>query len=383
MRRFAVFLVLIVALGGGYWWFALRTPPVAATAAGGRPAPAVPVVVAQAERRDVAVYLDGLGTVQASALVTVKPMVDGPLREVLFKEGQDVTAGEVLARIDPRPFRAALDQAEARKRQDEATLANARIDLARYEKLAATAYTSAQQADTQKTLVAQLVAQVAQDQAQIDTAATQLSYTTVTSPIDGRAGIRQVDAGNIVHASDPNGLVVVTTLRPINVQFTLPQQSLPRVQAAMAAGSPEVLALVNGAPPEHGTLTVLDNQVDPATGTIKLKARFPNPNLRLWPGAFVTVRLRAETLKGAVVVPPVAVQRGPLGPFVYVVGADGVAKRTAVTEGHEDLDWAVIDQGLAAGARVVVDGAARVSDGTKVSILPAASGPGAAPAPAG
>ena len=377
-----VWLIVLAALGGGVYWYVVNRPPAVAEVRPTRGLP-IPVLIATAETRDVPIYVDGLGTVQASANVTIKPMVDGPLVEVRFAEGQDVRAGDVLARIDPRQFQAVLDQATARLRQDEASLANARLDLVRYQKLAATAYTSAQQADTQKALVAQMEAQVAQDQAVIDSARTQLGYTTIVSPVDGRAGIRAVDQGNIVHAADPAGLVVVTTLKPINIQFTLPQQTLGAVAAAMAAGSPEVVALIYGGERtavERGVLTVLDNQVDPATGTIKLKASFANEALRLWPGAFVSVRLRVETRRGAVVVPPVAVQRGPRGAFVFVVGDGEVATRRPVTIGHEDLTVALVAEGLAVGDRVVVDGVARLSEGSKVNVLPPADAPaGAAP----
>ncbi len=213
MRRFLFLLVCVgLAAGGAWWWFNVRAPAAAQAAAGRRGPDSIPVLVAAATSRDVPIYLDGLGTVQASAMVTVKPQIDGKLMEVDFTEGQDVKAGDVLARIDPRTFQAALDQAVAKKAQDQSLLANARVDAARYQKLAATAYTSAQQADTQKALVTQLEAVVLQDQAQIDNARTQLSYTTIASPVAGRVGIRQVDAGNIVHASDTSGLVVVTTL---------------------------------------------------------------------------------------------------------------------------------------------------------------------------
>ena len=416
MRRALLLLAgLAVVAGGGWWWLhprpaadthaadtqAAATAPASPGSARGRrggPSDIIPVLVAAAETRDVPVYLDGLGTVMASATVTVKPMVDGPLVEVRFKEGQDVKTGDVLARIDPRVYQAALDQAVAKKKQDEAQLANARLDSARYAKLAATAYTSAQQADTAKAQVAQLEAQVQSDQAQIDTARTQLSYTTITSPIDGRVGFRQVDAGNIVHAADATGLAVITTLRPITVQFTLAQQSLRAVAAAMRAGPPEVLALPQDGlpnaqnPPEpgaaprpprpldSGSLTVLDNQVDPTTGTIRLRASFPNERLTLWPGAFVTVRLRVQTLHDAVVVPPVAVQRGPQGPYVYVVNADQTAARRPVKVGHEDMLASVITDGLAAGERVVVDGASRLTDGAKVTIAqPAGAQPAVAP----
>ncbi len=386
MRRLLVALiVLALAGGGGYWWFVVRKPAETAAASGraGRP-DSIPVVVAAAQKRDVPVWLEGLGTAQASATVTVKPQVDGNLIEVRFHEGQDVQTGDVLARIDPRTYQAALDQVLAKKAQDQATLANARVDLVRYTKLAATAYTSAQQADTQKSLVAQLEAQVAQDQAQIDTARAQLSYTTIVAPIDGRTGIRQVDQGNLVHASDTTGIVVITTLKPISVVFTLPQQQLAQVAAAQARGTPVVQALPQGAtenagdtpvPIDTGTLSVLDNQVDPATGTIKLKASFPNAGLKLWPGAFVTVRLRTDTLKDAVTVPPVAVQRGPQGAYVYVVGDDMIALRRPVTVGHESLRTTVIASGVQPGERVVVDGGARLTDKIKVSIAQAPGSP--------
>jgi multidrug efflux system membrane fusion protein len=383
MRRIFVLLLCVLAIaGGGYWWFAIRTPATDQQARLRRGAGdgVIPVSVTAATQQDVPIYLDGLGTVQASATVTVKPMVDGKLMEVRYREGQDVHIGDVLAIIDPRTYQAALDLAVAKKQQDESLLANARVDLVRYQKLAATAYTSAQQADTQKALVAQYEAQVAQDQAQIDTARTNLSYCTITSPVEGRAGIRLVDAGNIVHAADATGLVVLTTLKPISVIFTLPQQSLPAVAAAMGAGTPAVLALPQAADVaakakvlDTGTLTVLDNQVDPTTGTIKLKATFPNENLLLWPGAFVTVRLRVDIVRGAVVVPPVAVQRGPQGPYVYVLNNDQTVSRRGVREGHEDLAAVIVADGLKPGEQVVVDGAARLTDKAKVTVLPPAA----------
>ena len=383
MRRLLIaVLVLAVACGAGWWWRARSQAPAVEHA--GMP-DSIPVVVAPVRERDVPIWLNGLGTVQASATVTMKPQVDGTLIEVRFREGQDVHAGDVLARIDPRTYQAAVDQAVAKKAQDMATLANARVDLARYTKLAATAYTSAQQADTQKALVAQLEAQVAQDQAQIDTARAQLSYTAIVSPIEGRTGIRQVDQGNLVHAADTTGIVVITTLKPITVVFTLPQQQLPDVVAAQARGPVEVQALPQGGtenpddpphPIDVGTLTVLDNQVDPTTGTIKLRANFPNADLKLWPGAFVTVRLRADTRRNALTVPPVAVQRGPQGSYVVVVGPDNLAERRPVALGPESQRIAIVTSGLRAGESVVVDGAARLTDKIKVTVLPAPGGTG-------
>ena len=386
MRRLATILILLAALGGGaWWWFGPHAATTAATARRNQRPDTIPVVVTAAVKQDVPIYLEGLGTVQASATVTVKAQVDGALQQVLFREGQDVKAGDILAKIDPRTYQAALDQAIGKQRQDQANLANARVDLGRYAKLAATAYTSAQQADTQKAMVAQLEAQVAQDQAQIDSARTQLGFTTVVAPIDGRAGIRQVDAGNIVHAADTIGLVVITTLKPISVIFTLPQQALGTVSEAMRAGPPEVIVMPqNNAQDvlDHGTLTVLDNQVDPTTGTIKLKASFPNDRLRLWPGAFLTVRLRVDTVHNATVVPPVAVQRGPEGTYVYVIPADDLAERRLVKIGHEDQIASIVTEGLQPGERVVVDGASRLSNKSKVTIVQPGINPAVADQPA-
>jgi multidrug efflux system membrane fusion protein len=384
-RALLIVLLLVLAGGGGWWWSGHRSARAKADTGNTDP---IPVLVAIAELRDVPIWLEGLGTVQASATVTVKAQVDGMLSEVRFREGEDVHAGDVLARIDPRTYQAALDQALAKKAQDAANLANARVDLARYTKLAATAYTSAQQADTQRSTVAQLEAQVAQDQAQVDSARVQLGYTTITAPIDGRTGIRQVDQGNLVHAADTTGIVVITTLKPIAVVFTLPQQALPDVVAAQAQGAAVVEALPQGAagaqPLDRGTLAVLDNQVDPTTGTIKLKAMFPNEGTKLWPGGFVTVRLRVDTRRNAIVVPPAAVQRGPLGSYVYVVGDNQTAIRRAVTVGHEDLRASIIESGLQAGERVVIDGAARLSDGRAVKLVgPTGAAPATASAPDG
>ncbi len=374
-------LCLLVLLGIGYaiWYW-----PAASTNQAGRNRNAnepIPVLVAPAEQKDVPIYLDALGTVQAFNTVTVKAMVDGPLNTVSFAEGQDVKKGDLLAQIDPRTYQATYDQAVAKKAQDEALLANARLDLARYTKLVANNYTSAQQSDTARAQVAQDEAQVRQDQAQIDNARTQLGYTTITSPLDGRTGMRQVDPGNIVHASDTTGLVVITQLQPISVVFTLPQQSLGQVAKAMSLGAAKVLAFPQGVtggqakPLDTGTLAVLDNQVDPTTGTIKLKATFPNPERRLWPGAFVGVQVQVDTAKNAIVVPPAAVQRGPRGAYVYIVNQDNSVTRRDVEVGHEDEQASIITAGVKAGDKVVVDGASRLNETSKVTIAqPAAAG---------
>ena len=328
-RALLLLLVLAVAAGGGYWWWTRPAAEEQANRGGrrrGNNSDPVAVVAAVSKTADVPVYLDGLGTVQAFNTVNVRAMVDGPLIEVRFREGQEVKAGDVLARIDPRPFQATLDQNVAKKRQDEATLANARLDAGRYAKLAATAYSSAQQSDTARSQVAQLTAQVAGDQAQVDSAQTQLGYTTILAPIDGRTGLRQVDSGNIVH---PGG---------------------------------------GGTVLDRGKLAVLDNQVDPTTGTIKLKATFPNPDRRLWPGGFVNVRLLSETLRGVTTIPVSAVQRGPRGSFVYVITPDMTATRRPVTVSTQDEQVAVIAEGLDPGEQVVTDGASRLSENSKVAI---------------
>jgi membrane fusion protein, multidrug efflux system len=372
----AVLCVLLLAgIGAAIFLWPKSQPNRAAEQSATAP---VPVLVATAVTRDVPIYLDGLGTVQAFNTVTIKPMVDGPLIDVDFKEGQDVKKGDVLAHIDPRLYQAALDQAVAKKAQDEAQLANAKIDLARYNKLMAAQSTSEQQAATQRALVAQLAAQVQQDQAQIETAQTNLGYTTIVAPLAGRTGMRQVDAGNIVHATDTTGIVVITQLQPISVVFTLPQQSLQQVAAAMHNATPPVLAYPQGTVEDdatiidRGTVAVLDNQVDPTTGTIKLKATFPNPESKLWPGGFVGVRLQVATARNATVVPVAAVQQGPNGAYVYVVNAEGTVTRRAVTISHQDEQGAIIDEGVKPGERVVTDGASRLSDGRKVAIAPAA-----------
>ena len=403
MKRIGLIVAALLMLGGLAYWALRPAADSATTQAGqgirrGRPgmgdSPPVPVLAAVAMAQDVPVYLDGLGTVQAFNQVQVRAQVDGPLLEVRFREGQDVTRGEVLARIDPRPYQASLDGVTAKKQQDEATLANARLDAGRYAKLAATAYSSAQQADTARSQVTQLEAQVRGDQAQIDTARTNLGYTTILAPIDGRVGIRQVDAGNLVRAGDPTPITVITQLKPITVVFTLPQQSLPQVVAAMQAGSPEVVALradngagggaggggpARGAILERGKLAVLDNQVDPTTGTIKLKATFPNASLLLWPGGFVNVRLLVQTLPGVTTIPSAAVQRGPRGTFVFVVNGQTVQRRE-LTTGFEDEALAVVLEGVKAGEQVVTDGAQRLSDGAKIAVAgPDGNAPDAAP----
>lgn len=380
--RILPWLLVLAVLGGAAAWLWYRpaaAPQPQGRAARGGGAP-VPVAVLPAQRRDVPLLLDALGTVQAYNTITVRAQVDGQLIELAFREGQEVARGEVIARIDPRPYQAALDQAIAKKAQDEALLANARLDLERYATLARTQGVSRQQQDTQRAQVAQYEAQVAADQAAIDAAQTQLSYTTIRSPLDGRLGLRLVDQGNLVRAGDATGIVTVVQLRPITVVFTLAQQSLPQLRAAMERGEVPVLASIPGAEGSvRGRLLTIDNQVDQGTGTIRAKATFANDDQRLWPGAFVSVRVQVATLAGAMTVPLVAVQRGPDGPYVFVVREDGtsVAQR-GVQLGPVTQTLAVVREGLAEGERVVVSGALRLSDGARVNLIEPQGGGGGA-----
>jgi multidrug efflux system membrane fusion protein len=331
----------------------------------------VPVLAATVARADVPVYLDAVGTIKALNTVTVRPQVDGKLLSVNFKEGDDVKKGDVLAKIDPVTYQAQLDQAKAKKAQDEAQLANSKIDLDRYERLAATNAINKQQADTQRALVAQNTALVQADQAAIENAQAMLGYTTIAAPIDGRTGIRQVDEGNIVHASDTNSsIVTITQIKPISVLFNLPQQDLPQVNAAFDKGplTVEAQRSDNDAVIDRGVLRVVDNQVDQTTGTVKLKAEFPNPDLQLWPGQFVNVRLLIDTLKQVLVIPTGAVQRGPNGTFVYVIKDDNSAAVRPIVVQKQDETQTVVKSGVEPNERVVTTGFVRLTDGSKVSI---------------
>ena len=330
----------------------------------------VPVLAAAVKTADVPVYLDGVGTTKALNTVTVRPQVDGKLISIAFKEGQDVSRGDVLARIDPTTYQAQLDQALAKKAQDEAQLANARRDLERYSRLAANNAATQQQADTQRAMVAQLEAQVRLDQASVDNARAVLAYTTITAPLSGRTGIRMVDEGNIVRASDTSGIVVITEIRPISVLFNLPQQRLAQINAAFAeAALPvEVIGADNTTVVERGRLTVVDNQVDQTTGTVRLKAQFPNAGLQLWPGQFVNVRLLIDTRRAVVVVPTAAVQRGPTGTFVFVVQPGDTVTVRPVTVTQQDDVQSVIAGGLAAGEQVVTTGFSQLAEGKRVRI---------------
>ena len=369
-RRRLVSIIIVLLILGGLGYIAWNSYAQKRTQNQVRPDLTVPVLAATPRIEDVPVYLDGVGTVRALNTVTVRAQVVGKLSSVNFVEGQDVKKGDVLAEIDPVIYQAQLDQATAKKAQDEAQLANARIDLTRYQQLATSNAGSKQQADTQRALVAQLEAQVRSDQAAIDNAQATLGYTKIIAPLAGRAGLRQIDQGNIIHASDTTGLVVITQLQPIAVQFSLPQQQIVRVNAAIAKGPLTVDVFGNDGKTvvDSGALKGVDNQVDPTTGTVKLKAEFPNATYQLWPGQFVSVRLKVETLSQAVVVPTSAVQRGPVGTFSYVIGDGDIVKAKPITVTQQNETDAVISKGLSPSDRVVTTGFANLSDGAKVRI---------------
>ncbi len=368
-RTVSIAITLLIVGGLGYIaWTSFQSRQAANR--GARPDLAVPVLAATPRIQDVPVYLDGVGSVKALNNVLVRAQVDGKLIAVNFTEGQDVKKGDVLGEIDPVIYQAQLDQAVAKKAQDEALLANQRLDLIRYQQLAATNAGSKQQADTQRAVVAQQEALVNADQAAIDNARATLGYTKIIAPLSGRAGLRQVDQGNIIHASDVTGLVIITQLQPITVQFSLPQQQIVRVNAASAKGVLAVDVFGNDGTTvvDTGKLTGIDNQVDPTTGTLKLKAEFPNADFQLWPGQFVNVRLKVETLPQAVVIPTSAVQRGPAGTFSYVIGEGDFVKAKPVVVTQQNEADAVIASGLSASDRVVTTGFANLSDGAKVVI---------------
>ena len=339
----------------------------------------VPAMIGTVEEKDFPIYLDGLGTVQAYNTVTVRSRVDGQLTKLGFQEGQDVKAGDLIAQIDPDPFRTQVEQAEAKKASDEAQLENARVDLKRNAALLNEKIVAQEVYDTQKALVNQLEAAVKADQAAIDNAKVQLAYTTIAAPIEGRTGLRMVDVGNIIRSSDSNGIVVLTQLHPIYVVFTLPEQYLGQIRAHQS-GQMSVLAVDrdNTTVLDQGKLDVIDNQIDTTTGTIRLKANFQNPDLKLWPGQFVNVRLLLSVRTNGIVVPASVVQRGPEGAYAFVVNDQMKVEMTRLQVAQIEQGQALIESGLEPGQRVVVDGQYKLQPGSTVqaSQAPGTSGSG-------
>ena len=336
----------------------------------------IPVVAAPATVHDVPIYLDGLGTVTAYKTVNIHAQVGGRLDKVSFREGQPVKKGEVLAQIDPRPFTIALHQAEAAHARDEAQLAGAKRNLERFASVGARLIPQ-QQVDDQRALVEQLTGTVASDQAQIENARLQLDYARITSPIDGITGVRLVDPGNLVSTTDANGIVVVTQMDPIAVLFTLPQDALSDVSREQAKGALKVEARTRdgGQLLAHGQLALVDNLINTGTATMRLKAIFPNPERLLWPNQFVKARLLLMVRKDALVIPAVAVQRGPQGTFVYVVGDDGRAAMRPVTIDRIEGETAIVTKGVTAGEKVVSEGQNQLRPGARVSTRPTGGGP--------
>ncbi|TAL02423.1 MAG: efflux RND transporter periplasmic adaptor subunit [Rhodospirillaceae bacterium] len=333
-----------------------------------KPETAIPVVAGQTVASDVPLYLDGIGTIRAYNTVTVRARVDGELVAVTFREGQDVKKGDVLAQIDPRPFRALLDNALSNLARDQASLANAQHDLVRYQDLSAKGFATHQQVDTQSATVNSLSATVRSDEASIRNARVQLGYTTITAPIDGRTGIRAIDVGNIIHATDAGGLVVIAQIQPISAIFTLPQSELAKVVGEESHGPLKATAFDsdNATALEDGVLELVDNIIDPTTGTVRLKARFPNARQALWPGEFVNVRLQVGDIHNGITVPAEAVQRGPHGLYAYVIKSDDTVEMRSVETGQERDGQTLVTKGLNAGERVVIDGQLRLAPGMKV-----------------
>lgn len=372
-------LVIAAVAGSGYYgWQRYSASQAAKAQAAQKGAPrvaAVPVSIAPVQKADFPVYLTGLGTVQGFNTVQVRTRVDGQIDKIAFTEGQMVKQGDLLVEIDPRPFQAVLDQAKAKKAQDEANLANANLDLQRYTKLGE--FATRQQTDTQRSTVAQLTAQIAADEAAISNAQTQLDYTQVKSPITGVAGLRQVDIGNIVNASTQTGVVTIAQVEPITVIFTAPEDQLPYISEGQKSGELKVIAFTTDGKKTlaEGKLAVINNQVDTTSGTIRLKAVFDNKEHTLWPGQSVSTRLLVRTLKDATVVPDDAVLHSTNGLYAYTVGQDNKAEVRKLKVSYSIDGRSVVDEGLSAGQQVITGGQYKVQPGSLVSTAVASSNP--------
>ena len=374
---------ILLVVGAGYWWY--QGGDAARSSAKGPPGgmtPPVPVKVETAKVQELDIFLRGLGTVTAYATVTIRSRVQGQLIEIPFKEGDRVKEGDLLARIDPRPFQVALDQARGTMAQDMAQYQNAKLDLQRYETLRAQQSIAVQLVDTQRSLVAKFEGLIQSDKAAVDNAQLQLDFTRITAPIPGRLGLRQVDIGNILVTNDPQGIVVITQTQPIAVVFTLPESDLPAVREPVLAGNTLRVDAYDRADTRllaQGKLLTADNQIDVTTGTFKLKAEFANEQDTLFPNQFVNVRILVRTVSNALTVPSAAVQQGSQGAFLYVVTADGTAVVRPVKIGARSGDRTQIIEGVAAGDRIVLEGTDRLRSGSKIRVI----GDDAAPADAG
>lgn len=371
LRKWWTALTAICLLAIGVYLFAIRPQSQAAKEASKPSAPALPVVAVAARKGDIRIYLNGLGSVTPLNVVTVKSRVDGQLMKVFFREGQIVNAGDLLAEVDPRPFEVQLTQAEGQMAHDQALLENAVLDLKRYQVLSEQDSIPKQQVDTQEALVRQYEGAIKVDQGQIDNARLQLLYCRITAPLSGRVGLRLVDPGNIVHATDQNGLIVITQLQPITVIFSIPEDNLIEVLRKLKAGQHIPVEALNREQNQQvasGYLLTIDNQIDPTTGTVRLKAIFPNKENELFPNQFVNARLLLDTKHGTTIVPQAAIQRSPKGAFVYVVKADKTAAVRPVSVGPSEGDDISINEGLSPGEIVVVEGADRLREGSKVEL---------------
>jgi multidrug efflux system membrane fusion protein len=368
-RRVLFYCAVVIAIGGTGAWYLHQGPEPVRAARSSAPA-AIPVTVATATKRDLPIYLTGLGSVQASFTVGIRPQVDGKLETVLFTEGQQVKKGDVLARIDPRLYLAALDQARAKRMQDEAQLDSAQKDLSRSRTLVDKSFQTQQVVDQQQSKVDQLIASINADDAAIETAQAQLDYTLITAPSDGRMGVRNIDAGNIVRASDSAAIATLTLTRPAAVLFTLSARFLNDVREAMARGPVEVTAFSqdNTRVLSRGTLLLIDNFVDQASATMRLKAVFANEDERLWPGDFVNARVSLEVRRGVVTIPSVAIQRGPDGIFAWVVTPAGSVEVRKISSGPTTGDQTIVVRGLAQGESVVVDGQYKLRPNARVTV---------------
>jgi len=368
MVRRAIGAVVVLSLAAVVAIWRLSPGTEVPVAAAQTTTPGIPVTAGTVTAQDVPVFLNGIGTVQAYNMVAIKSRVDGQIVKVDFKEGQDVKEGEPLLQIDPRPFQAALEQAQANKQKDEAQLVGAQLDLDRYEKLIGSGWQTRQSYDQQKATVGQLQASIKGDEAQINTAKLNLSYSDIRSPIDGRLGAKLVDKGNLVHANDNAPLVTITEVKPIFVSFTLPQETLDDVRENHK-GSPLVVYAYSGNGKKQlaeGKLTLIDNSIHQSTGTVHLKARFDNDDERLWPGQFVSLRVVLSTRREVATVPAQTVQNGPNGYYAYVIKPDDTVERRAVDIASIQDGIAVVTKGLSPGEQIVVDGQYRLTEGVRV-----------------